>query len=262
MERAAIRRGVFVALLLLSPAVAVADENHDLQLAAAHRIVGPHGLTYEESQDTRRVVNPLHWAAITDDAEAVAKLVEGGVPVDLRDSEGRTALMVAAAFGNAAVAETLIAHGADPRAADGPHGNQPLHYAAVAGRTGVAEVLLAHDVAIDARGPQEETPLHYAALYGQRKMISWLFAHGADTDAADDNGVRPLQYAYRRRQDAAAELLVSLGARSDNLHDAVNAGDTARVQYFLAHGSDVDERDGHGPRRCTSRRRRARSPSR
>ena len=74
-------------------------------------------------------------------------------------------------------------------------------------------------------------------------MISFLVANGADPDVADNNGIRPIQYAYRRRQDAAADLLLELRATPDDLHDAVNAGDTARVQYFLAHGTDADERD-------------------
>ena len=129
------------------------------------------------------------------------------------------------------------------QATDALDGNEALHFAAVAGRIEVARVLLEHGARLDARGPHDETPLHYAALYGQRRMISFLVANGADPDVADNNGIRPIQYAYRRRQDAAADLLLELRATPDNLHDAVNAGDTARVQYFLANGSDADERD-------------------
>lgn len=240
MGKASVRCGVAILFLGFWAPSALADRD-GVELAAA-RIVGRHGLGVDVSESTRRV-EPLHWAAINDQPESIARLIEDGVPVDTRDGKGRTALMVAAAFGNVAAAQALIAHGADIHARDGLDGNQPLHFAAVAGRTEVAKLLLAKGVRADPRGPHDETPLHYAALYGQRRMISFLVAQGVDLNATDNNGIRPIQYAYRRRQDAAADLLRQLGAMPDDLHDAVNAGDTARVQYFLAHGADVNERD-------------------
>ena len=36
-----------------------------------------------------------------------------------------------------------------------------------------------------------------------------------------------------RLQTSAVELLVQLGARDDNLFEAINAGDVARVHAFL-----------------------------
>jgi len=242
MGRASIRDAAVLLLCLSLTPAAAADRQQPIELAAAARILGPHGLGVDLDRSARHL-DPLHWAAINDQPGTVARLVRAGVPVDMRDGLGRTALMVAAAFGNAAAAKALIANGADPKATDSINHLEPLHFAAVAGRTEIAELLLAHGVGVNVRGPREETPLHYAALYGQRRMIRFLAESGADLDATDLNGIRPAQYAYRRRQDAGAELLLSLGARPDNLRDAVNAGDTRRVQLFLAHGSDVDARD-------------------
>jgi ankyrin repeat protein len=241
MGKASIRFGAALLLLAFCAAPAASADRDSIELAAA-RIVGKHGLGVDLTEGTRWV-EPLHWAAINDQAESIARIIESGTPVDMRDGHGRTALMVAAAFGNVSAVEALITHGADVRATDTLDGNQALHFAAVAGRTEVARALVDHGAKLDARGPHDETPLHYAGLYGQRKVISFLIANGANPDATDNNGIRPIQYAHRRRQDAAAELLIHLGARPDNLRDAVNAGDPWRVQHFLAHGSDVDERD-------------------
>lgn len=234
-------RYVIAILLGFSSMPAMAVERGSVELAAA-RIVGKHGLGVDVIEG-RRKVEPLHWAAINDQPDTIARIIKSGVPVDMRDGQGRTALMVAAAFGNVSAAEALIAHGADIQASDAVDGNQALHFAAVAGRTGVARLLLDHGAHVDVRGPHDETPLHYAALYGQRRMIGFLVERGSDPNATDINGIRPIQYAFRRNQDAAADLLLHLGARPDGLKDAVNAGDPRRVQYFLAHGADVDGRD-------------------
>jgi ankyrin repeat protein len=184
---------------------------------------------------------PLHWAALTDQAAVAGLLIDRGMAVDARDGEGRTPLMVAAAFDSLAVAQLLLARGADPVARDTANGNTPLDFAAAAGQVEVARLLLAHGGSVDARAPRNgETPLHYAALYGHLSMIRLLIADGADIDAGDNSGVRPLQYARMRRQWLAVESLLDLGARPDDLGDAVNAGDVARVQELIARGADVN----------------------
>jgi ankyrin repeat protein len=117
----------------------------------------------------------------------------------------------------------------------------------MAGQANVARLLLALGADVNGRAPsQGETALHYAAFYGQRKLIRLLVASGADVDAADNSGVRPLQYAGRRRQGLAVQLLRQLGARPDDLHDAVNAGDVARVQALIAAGENVNGRSLFG----------------
>jgi uncharacterized protein len=187
------------------------------------------------------IIYPLHWAAVIDRASTAELLIEQGIPVDARDGEGRTPLMVAAAFDSVSVARLLLSRGADPLARDMRSGNRPLDFAAAAGKVEVAKLLIAHGAGVATHAWHNgETPLHYAALYGHRKMIAFLVAGGADIDAPDNSGVRPLQYAQMRRQWLAVESLLALGARPDDLGDAVNAGDVARVQQLIAQGNDVN----------------------
>jgi ankyrin repeat protein len=190
---------------------------------------------------------PLHAAALRNHVAAVLALVGRGVDVDARDKEGRTPLMIAAAFGNAEVAEALLSNGSNPNAEDDFNGDTALHFAALAGYVPVAQVLLLHGadpaVVSDHNG---ETALHYAAVYGHRKMIEFLVAEGADKNARDNNGMTPLQYAMRRGRFPTVDLLLSLGARKDTLNEAVNAGDVARVLALLRHGADVNEMDLYG----------------
>jgi ankyrin repeat protein len=62
------------------------------------------------------------------------------VDVNSRNSQGRTALMLAVRFGHAKVVRELLAHGADPNVADG-HGNTPLRAATAAGNFPIVTAL-------------------------------------------------------------------------------------------------------------------------
>jgi ankyrin repeat protein len=195
-----------------------------------------------------RTSYPLHWAAVIDRTGTAERLIDQGIPVDARDGEGRTPLMVAAAFDSVSVAKLLLSRGADPLARDARSGNRPLDFAAAAGKVEVAKLLLVHGARVQTQAPHNgETPLHYAALYGHRKVIALLVTGGADIDAPDNSGVRPLQYAQMRRQWLAVDTLLSLGARPDDLGDAVNAGDVARVQQLIAQRSGVNGDFQSGP---------------
>ena len=156
--------------------------------------------------------------------------------------------MVAAAFDSRAVAEVLLRHGADPLARDSVDGNTPLDFAAMAGHADFARLLLA--ARRSGRWPRDPKRRNAAPLRGILRPPEGdrvpSSRRGADINVADYSGVRPLQYARRRLQGLAVELLLSLGARPDNLHDAVNAGDVAHVQALIAGGADVNAYDLSG----------------
>jgi uncharacterized protein len=188
----------------------------------------------------------LHAAAIYDRPDMARQLVEGGVPVDMRNDGGLTPLMTAARFGNVAVAETLIELGADLSARN-PAGHTALHVAALAGQAGVAGLLIAHGADRNARLEHNgETPLHLAALLGRLKVIDLLLSQGVDVNIRDDQGVTALQYARRRLQANAVDRLIARGAQIDHLADAVNADDVARVVELIAAGEDVNGQDLFG----------------
>lgn len=209
--------------------LAAAEPGTDL--AGAAKVTGAHA---------------LHAAAVYNRPRAVKLLVGRGMPVDMRNEAGLTPLMVAATFGNVEVADALLSLGADA-AARNPAGHTPLHIAALAGQADILRLLLDHGADIVIRAPQDgETPLHFAALLGRLKAIDLLAARGADIDAKDNQGVTPLQYARLRLQKLAVERLLSLGAHADGLHDAVNAGDVARVVELIAAGANVNAYDLFG----------------
>ncbi|MCB1500646.1 MAG: ankyrin repeat domain-containing protein [Bauldia sp.] len=204
------------------------------------------GIYPRYSREDPIVAYPLHAAALNDDVRLALRLLDRGTLADTRDANGRTPLMVAAAFGNRAVAEVLLAGGANPSARDRLYGDTALHFAALAGRVEVARLLLARGADINTGANMGETPLHYAALYNHRKMIAFLIEGGANIDAADGTGLTPLQYAGKRGRLQARDLLRELGARPDTLLDAVNAGDLTRVRELLRAGVDPNQPELNG----------------
>jgi hypothetical protein len=82
----------------------------------------------------------LHDLAAAGDWPAVALQLTTGVAVDLRDAQGRTLLMRAAAAGQRDMVRHLLAAGADPRLVDND-GRTAGQWAERAGRPDIAQLL-------------------------------------------------------------------------------------------------------------------------
>src|SRR5262249_52566603 len=97
--------------------------------------------TRDESGPAR--YSALHAAPFYDMADGAGALLDRGVNIEGRDDLGRTALMIAAAFGSDKVVALLLARGADQTARDAVRGDTALHYAALTGHKEAARLLLA-----------------------------------------------------------------------------------------------------------------------
>ncbi|KAJ7964993.1 Ankyrin repeat domain-containing protein [Quillaja saponaria] len=93
--------------------------------------MGPkEGNTVEQilRETTPENVEALLEAARYDDMEDVVSLASAGVSLDSKDSQGRTALHMAAANGHLGILEYLISGGVDVSASN-MEKNTPLHWA-------------------------------------------------------------------------------------------------------------------------------------
>ncbi|KAI1885208.1 hypothetical protein AGOR_G00217810 [Albula goreensis] len=158
---------------------------------------------------------PLLWRG-TGRLDMAALLIEkGGVPLESRDAEGRTALHVAAWHGSLEAIRLLLRSGADPNARDG-EGRPPLHSVAWRGHATAAQLLLeSSGAAVDlACHQQGATALCIAAQEGHTELVAVLLERGADPEHADRYGRNPVKVAGKRGHTRIVRLLESHGAKA------------------------------------------------
>lgn len=183
-------------------------------------------------------VERLTKAAADGDLADVDAQLRSGTPVDGRDREHRTALDRAVLGHQTDVVRLLLAAGADPGQAIGPHQEAlPLINAAVWGDEEMARLLLAAGAEPDAQH-LSSTALTGAAQQGHVSIVRLLLDHGASRDGVDhriDGKGRPLYNAASSGRDAVVGLLLERGAEA-------TAADVDIARWAAIHGRSNPER--------------------
>lgn len=188
------------------------------------------------------------------DAGAVPILLARGVDVNARQPDGATALLWAAQWDAASVADALIRAGADVNAAN-DYGVTPLSLACTNGSVTMAETLLKAGANPNATLPTGETVLMTAARTGSPALVNMLLDRGADVTATESvKGQTVLMWAVSERHGAVMRVLIERGAsvhaRSTSgftpLLFAAREGDLDAVRLLLAHGGNVNQADADG----------------
>ena len=153
-------------------------------------------------------MDPLIEAVLRKDREGLRRRLASASDVDVRDDDGRTALMHAAIEGDAEAVGLLIHAGADVNLSDNG-GFTALHFAAQEFRIEAARSLLASGAQVDAKDVFGNTPLA-KAVFGSRgrgEMIRLLLAHGADKSLKNNHGVSPEDLAVKIANYDVAQFL-------------------------------------------------------
>ncbi len=131
--------------------------------------------------------------------------------IDLPNQAGETALMMAALRDQADWVAKLLDKGAriDGTAEAGRPGWTPLHYAAASPGDKALQLLLARGARIDARSPNGTTPLMMAAQYGSEGAVQALLKQGADVRQRNDLGLGAADFALRGGREALAARLAA-----------------------------------------------------
>lgn len=212
----------------------------------------PHALPPPGERDQRALAV---LAAVLPDLRLLRALIAAGVDVNAAHA-GMTPLIAATRdswHGRPEAVMTLLANGADPRAADAD-GNTPLHHAARSSDPGVAALLRDAAAELDVLNGDGVTPLGMACACGNWRLARFLLERGAKPEPA---GATPALVAAAGGEEddpAGVQLLLKHKARVDArdaqgrraLHEAALAGHVELVGVLLGAGADAQAADALG----------------
>lgn len=145
------------------------------------------------------------------DAVMLRRLLEKGLPANLRNHKGDTLLMLASYHGHLEAVRVLLEHGADPGIAN-DKGQLPLAGAAFKGDLAMLRLLLEHGAVADAAGSDGRTALMMAAMFNRTEIVSYLLRQGADPRRKDVRGIDALGAARTMgAPDTSAQLQALAG---------------------------------------------------
>lgn len=145
---------------------------------------------------------PLHWAASSDDVDALDALLDAGADIDAPGAVigGGTPLDDAVAFAQWRAARRLVERGAQTK----------LWNAAALGLM----TRLEQEFADRRPSPEEVTNAFWCACHGgQREAAEYLLARGADLNWVGHDDVTPLGAARRSEANDLVDWLVLRGAK-------------------------------------------------
>lgn len=169
-------------------------------------------------KDRRDKLIPLHRAACCENPKTALPIIDfllrKGVPVDIRDDEGRTALhsamrsnVIFSSPQQLDVIKKLVSYGADVNAIDN-EGNTPLH--TLAQRTSLYHLAW-------LRGLKRDPSKIKEAEAAIAPFVSFLAKKGADLNVLNKGGNTPLHCCAEKNNSETALALIKNGTNIDRL---------------------------------------------
>jgi len=178
----------------------------------------------------------LLQAARDGDASFVKECIERGADVNVKTSDGWTALMIATVKGHPAILQTLLDAHAEVNSKNSS-GQTALWLATSMGVIDEMRLLIDSGAGVNAQNPDGWTVLMQAASENNAQSLKLLIESGADLNLKNWNGETALAIAEKRGFTEIASLLTQAGARHS--HDQKQPDDTE----MEAESSPADSQD-------------------
>jgi ankyrin repeat protein len=213
-----------------------------------------------EVHDSSNGYTPLIWASFGGHIDIMSSLIEKGASTDSLCSNGLKTPLLAAAFSGKASAVELLLHEGALVNLDNSRGDTALILASYAGNTDTVEALLRvkkNTININAQNLQNRhTALHLAAFNGNEDIINMLVDAGAALNIQDAAGLSPLMLAAVQGNEGAVKTLSKRDGANLELRDAksgstalmlaAESGDMECLHALLDAGADIETTSNAG----------------
>ena len=152
-------------ILAFSSAFATAAEVKDVSPAKTAASV--------QMTSQQELIDLFFAAAKIGNSEVINEFLKHGFPVDVRNQDGYTPLMMATYYGHQDIVTTLLAKGADRCARDN-RGNTALMGALFKMEFAIAKQLRQVDCDVQAQKTGQKTTAEFAKVIGQEKQLQKL----------------------------------------------------------------------------------------
>ena len=198
-------------------------------------------------------LSALWIAAFTNNRDMIEVLAEGKANMNIKDKNGKTVLMWAVENDKKEVANTLITHGANVDLMDSKK-RTALMSAVLADKPRMVHMLVKNNAKIDIKDSEGNSPILVAASRGNIGLVKLFLEHGSFVNSSDMFGNTPLLISLHKNFDDIAELMINKGA---DLNKANNNGETPLivaakkghikfVKTFVEKGASIDAADKNG----------------
>jgi ankyrin repeat protein len=255
-----------LSLLLLSIASSFAfahGQNVDTQRAELLKDIAEANRRMREKRDDMLFYDAIRNGNLT----MVKRLIKNGVSVNTNGDllwGNYSPLMSAAARGNEAIFDYLLAKGAQTDAVD-TEGHTVLHWAVTTGLVGGVKKLLARKPNLSKRDQSGNTALASACEWRKYRIgsqsdkihgdiASLLLNTGADVNSVNEQGCTPMMLAARCGSLACVQSLLNHGANVNRIDAqnntalllAADYGYTDIVEMLVTHAANVNATNLHG----------------
>jgi ankyrin repeat protein len=232
-----------------------------LKRGEAWNALSPHEkyLTARTLETWKHLPN-LPLAAFFRDAETIKAMIAAGEDLESCATDGVTALMYSARFGEPQAVRALVEAGASVNRQDNERGATPLIHAAENGHTEIVKLLLKSGADPRIQLTSGRTFLHAAVGGGSLEIVHFALDAGIEVNCKSDDGLTPIHVAAWSRSPRLLKLLLDHGA---DVNAKTTWGMTALIavttddQSFLPahaecttllveHGADVNVQDSEG----------------
>ncbi|XP_049459737.1 ankycorbin isoform X2 [Epinephelus fuscoguttatus] len=206
--------------------------------------------TNEWNKNDERLLAAVEHGEVEKVASLLAKKGTSAVKLD---SEGKSALHVAAARGQTDCLAAILAHGADLSIADAA-GYNPLHLAAKNNHIECCKKLIQSKCPVDAVDSSGKAALHHAAASGSIQTVQLLCELKSPINLKDADGLTPLLLSAKHGHAEVCSALLNCGAE---INTSDNSGRTALmlvsesnavsvVEVLVQRGADLSAVDSQG----------------